>query len=56
MGVELTADDIKNGWTQETLDRYHKDREKNTMKILSNPRSPVKPQVQARYKPLRWRE
>jgi hypothetical protein len=56
VSVELTKDDIKNGWTQDTLTKYHKDREKNTMKILSTSRVPEKPQAQRRYNPLKWRE
>ena len=54
--IELTKDDIKNGWTAESLEKYHKDREKNTMKKLSDSRVPSKPDVQGRYDPLRWRE
>jgi hypothetical protein len=56
MAVELTDDDIKNGWTIETLTKYHSDREKITMKKISDSRVPDKPQAQRRYNPLRWRE
>ena len=56
MTIELTKDDIKNGWTPESLEKYHQDRLKTTMKVISESRVPSKPDVQGRYDPLKWRE
>ena len=53
--VELTKTDIRNGWTAETLAKYHKDREEISLKKILEPRI-VKPDTQERYNPLRWRE
>ena len=55
MTVELTKDDIKNGWTQEALEKYHKEREEIALKKVSEPKI-VKPAAQQGYYPLRWRE
>jgi len=55
MSVELTKDDIKNGWTKETLEKYHKEREEIVSKKILDPRI-VKPVAQKSYNPLRWRE
>ncbi len=55
MTVELTKDDIKNGWTKEALEKYHKEREEANSKNILEPRI-VKPEAQKGYHPLRWRE
>lgn len=53
--MELTADEKRNGWTKESLKRYHNERYAANAKTIAEPRI-VKPQSQERYKPLRWRE
>lgn len=55
MTVELTKDDIKNGWTQAALEKYHKEREEIVNKKILEPKI-VKPTSQKSYNPLRWRE
>jgi len=55
MTVELTKDDIKNGWTKETLEKYHKEREEIVNKKILEPRK-VRPESQKSYNPLKWRE
>lgn len=55
MSVELTKTDIKNGWTKEALEKYHKEREEIIYKKILEPRI-VKPVAQKGYNPLRWRE
>lgn len=53
--MELTKDDKANGWTKESLKRYHAERDAANSKTISEPRI-VKPESQERYKPLRWRD
>ena len=53
--TEPTKDELKNGWTAETLEKYHKDRDEVTFKKILEPRI-VKPVSQKSYNPLRWRE
>ena len=55
MSVELTEADIKNGWTQAALDKYHKEREEVTSRKILEPKK-VRPAQQKRYNPLKWRE
>lgn len=58
--VEPTEDEKKNGWTAKTLTAYHADRSAGqSLSIDVNSlsrRMARKPQTQARYQPLRWRE
>ena len=54
--IELTTDDIKNGWTQEALKAYLEEREKAQSESIDITNRRVKPQIQVSYKPLRWRE
>jgi len=53
--IELTPDDIKNGWTEKTLTAYLEEREKANSESISTPRI-VKPRSQVSYQPLRWRD
>ena len=57
--VEPTPDEIKNGWTKETLALYIAERESaQAGKYSFDPmfRPPVKPMVaNSKYNPLRWR-
>ena len=55
MTIELTKDHIKNGWTQEALEKYHKEREEIVNKKILEPKK-FKPEVQTGYNPLKWRE
>ena len=50
----MTKDEEKNGWTEETLAKYHKEREAARLEKISEPRI-VLPDVQKEYNPLRWR-
>ena len=50
-----TKEELKNGWTEATLEKYHKDRDEVTYKKILEPRK-VKPAAQKSYNPLRWRE
>lgn len=55
--MEPTPEDIRNGWTAETLTAYHAERKRaNDGVIARNPeyRRPEKPQkANSKYKPLR---
>lgn len=53
--IEPTKDELKNGWTAESLEKYHKERELITSKNILEPKI-VKPDAQKGYNPLRWRE
>jgi len=55
MSIKLTKDEIKNGWTVEALEKYHREREKSASQKVLEPRK-VKPVSQKSYNPLRWRE
>jgi len=55
----LTDDEIKNGWTKESLAKYQKEREAAQSQAI-DPTSEARlkarrPQSQVSYKPLRWR-
>lgn len=54
--VELTPEDIKNGWDEKSLARYYEEREKAQAGVIDITNRRVKPQVQVSYRPLRWRE
>lgn len=53
--TELTKDEIRNGWTKATLEKYQKEREEITSRKILEPKK-VKPSQQKRYNPLKWRE
>ena len=53
--VKATEDEKKNGWTDETLHEYRKERDRaNFQKVYNKPI--VRPTVQNHtYNPLKWR-
>jgi len=51
----ITETDKKNGWTEEALAKYQKEREKANLESISSPRV-IKPQQQTSYRPHRWRD
>ena len=57
--VELTPEDIRNGWTLEKLQAYHAERLKQSMAIIAfdpKARPKAKPMTQnSRYSKFRWR-
>lgn len=57
--VELTPEDIRNGWTLEKLQAYHAERMKQSMAVVMfdpKARPAVKPMAQSsRYLKFRWR-
>lgn len=55
MTIELTKDEIKNGWTAESLEKYHKERDKIAYTKILEPKK-KRPVLQTRYDPTRWRE
>lgn len=59
MPLELTSDEIKNGWTEESLSRYVGERTKAQDGIIAfDPqfREPKRPSVaNSKYSPFRWR-
>ena len=50
----MTKDEKRNGWTEETLAKYHKEREAARMQKITEP-DIVKPDTQSGYNPLKWR-
>ena len=54
--VELTKEEIKNGWTKESLARYLKEREEGQSKAIDMTNRTTRPTEQVSYRPLRWRE
>ena len=53
--VELTPEEKKNGWTEESLDAYFKDREKaQAVAVLADRRQRPRFANNA-YRPLLWR-
>lgn len=54
--MELTPDEIKNGWTKDSLAKYQKEREAAQSESIDMTKRNMKPQSQVSYKPLRWRE
>ncbi|MCH8330635.1 MAG: hypothetical protein IH946_04530 [Bacteroidetes bacterium] len=54
--IELTPDEIKNGWTKETLGAYLKEREKGQAEAIDMTNRTVRPEIQESYRPLRWRD
>ena len=57
--VELTQDDIRNGWTAETLKAYHAEQDASAQRRI-DPKSlfrkaQEKPRRVNGYKPLKWR-
>jgi phytoene/squalene synthetase len=55
MAIELTDEERKNGWTEESLAKYLADREKaQSARVLD--RSPTLPKwANSQYDPMRWR-
>lgn len=53
---ELTADEIKNGWTPASLKAYLKEREQAAEEKIDITNRKTRPMEQTRYRPLRWRE
>jgi hypothetical protein len=53
--MEPTKDEIKNGWTKESLEKYHKVREEESLSIDKIFKPKARASVQVRYNPLKWR-
>lgn len=53
--VELTPEEIKNGWTKETLETYFKDREKAQSAVVLSDRQQRPRFANNMYSPLQWR-
>lgn len=53
-GIELTSDDIKNGWTKDKLEAYHAERERESAKAIF-PKPQPKRVANSTYSPHRWR-
>ena len=53
--VELSKDEIANGWDKKSLEKYLKEREDANSKSIVAEKI-VKPTEQVSYRPLRWRE
>ena len=54
--IELTKEEIANGWDEKSLAAYLKEREKGQAEAIDMTNRNVKPQIQVSYRPLRWRE
>ena len=54
--IELTKEEIKNGWDVESLSKYLKEREKGQAESIDINNRIVRPDVQVSYSPLRWRD
>lgn len=54
MTIELTKDEIKNGWDAEKLEAYQKKQDETVYQKIIEPKK-VRPSAQKRYDPLRWR-
>ena len=54
--LEITEEELKNGWTEKTLSIYVKEREKSQSSAIDITNRKRKPEQQTTYKPLRWRE
>lgn len=56
---DLTEDDIKNGWTEESLAEYHRERERAQAALVGfDPKHRTRPRpkwANSQYSVLRWR-
>lgn len=53
--VELTEEEKKNGWTEESLEAYFKDREKAQSAVVLADRRQRPRFANSSYNPLQWR-
>ena len=57
MSTPITPEEEKNGWTQEKLDAYRRQRNTSQAVAILGPKRIPRPTVQNhRYNPLRWRK
>lgn len=53
--IELTAEEKKNGWTEESLEKYFKDREKAQAAVVLSDKQQRSRYANNKYSPLQWR-
>ena len=53
--LELTDEEKKNGWTEESLEAYFKDREKAQSAVVLSDKQQRPRFANSSYDPLRWR-